>query len=138
MPRFFFHFTSQDEIGRDDIGTVFPSLEAAYLDAYVAMLEISFEKLRAHEDPTNDGVEIADEDGRMLMYIPFLETLRPRQKVIQADRHATSRAIQACQRQMLRSHTLWSELQIEFAKTQHTFRSIQAKLALLKTGQRPD
>ncbi len=139
MPRFFFHFTSQDQVGRDDVGTVFPSLEAAYLDAYEAVLEISFAKLRAHDDPTDDGIEIADEDGRMLMHISFSETLRPRQKVnIRTDRHATSRAVQACHREMLRSRTLWSELQTEFAITQDTLRSIQAKLAILKTGRRPD
>jgi hypothetical protein len=137
MPRFFFHFTDQD--GRDDIGTVFPSLEAAYLDAYKAVAEISFEKFRAHDDPTNDGVEISDEGGRILMHIPFSEILRPRRKVnIQANGHATNRATQACQRQMLRSHTLWSELQTEFAKSQYAFRSIQAKLAILETGQWPD
>src|SRR5581483_3269514 len=104
MPRFFFHFTSQDQLGRDDIGAVFPSLEAAYLDAYKAVAEISFEKLRAHDDPTNDGVEIADAGGRTLMHIPFSEILRPHQKGrLPASRHATERAIQACQRQTLRS-----------------------------------
>jgi len=139
MPRFFFHFTSHDEVGRDEIGTVFPSLEAAYLDAYEAVLGISFEKLRAQDDPTNDGVEIADEGGRILIHIPFSEILRPRRKVdIQANGHATNRAIQACQRQMLRSRTMWSELQTEFAKSQYAFRSIQAKLAILETGQWPD
>src|SRR6201995_1925551 len=121
MPRFFFHFTDQD--GRDDIGTVFPSLEAAYLDAYKAVAEISFEKFRAHGDPTNDGVEIADEGGRMLMHIPFSEILKPHQKVsARGSRHTTNGAIQACQRQLLRSRTLWSELQTEFAITQDTCR----------------
>ena len=139
MPRFFFHFTSQDQLGRDDIGAVFPYLEAAYLDAYKAVAEISFEKLRAHDDPTNDGVEIADAGGRTLMHIPFSEILRPHQKGrLPASRHATERAIQACQRQTLRSRTLWSELQTEFAKTQDTFRSIQSKLAILNTGLRQD
>ncbi|MET3973120.1 hypothetical protein ACVWXN_000484 [Bradyrhizobium sp. i1.4.4] len=139
MPRFFFHFTSHDEVGRDEIGTVFPSLEAAYLDAYEAVLGISFEMFRAHDDPTNDEVEIADESGRTLMHIPFSEILRPRQKVsVRASRHATDRAIQACQRQTLRSRMLWSELQTEFAKTQDTFRSIQSKLAILNTGRRQD
>jgi hypothetical protein len=139
MPRFFFHFTSQDQIGRDDIGTVFPSLEAAYLDACEAVLEISFEKFRAHDDPTDDGVEIVDEGGRMLMHIPFSEILRPHQREsARGSRHTTNGAIQACQRQMLRSRTLWSELQTEFATTRDTCRSIQAKLAILKTGRESD
>jgi hypothetical protein len=139
MPRFFFHFTSPDQAGRDDVGIVFPSLEAAYLDAYKAVAEISFEKFRAHDDPTNDGVEIADEDGRTLMHIPFSEILRPHQQVsARASRHATDCAVQACQRQTLRSRTLWAELQTEFAKTQDTFRSIQSKLANLNTGRWQD
>ncbi len=33
MPRFFFDFTSGRTIEADDIGTEFPSLEEAYLDA---------------------------------------------------------------------------------------------------------
>jgi len=139
MPRFFFHFISRDDAGRDDVGTVFPSLEAAYLDAYDAALGISLEKLRARDDPANDGVEITDEDGRMLMYIPFSEVLRPRQKVsIQAKRRTRDQAIEACQRQMLRSHTLRSELRAEFDKTQSAFDSIHAKLAILKGGHWPD
>jgi hypothetical protein len=139
MPRFFFHFISPDEVGRDDVGTVFPSIEAAYLDAYDAVLGISFDKLRARDDPTKDVVEITDEGGRMLMYIPFSEVLGPRQKTgIQTHHPATHDALQACQRQMLRSHTLLSELRAEFMKTQSAFRAIQAKLASLKCGPWPD
>jgi uncharacterized protein DUF6894 len=137
MPRFFFHFTSQNQIGRDDIGTEFPSLEDAYLDACRAVAEISFEKLRAHDDPTNDEIEIADEAGRTLMNIPFSEILMPHEKTnARTSRHATDRAIQACQRQTLRGRTLWSELQTEFAKAQDAFRSIQSKLAILNTEWR--
>jgi hypothetical protein len=139
MPRFFFHFISRDEVGRDDVGTVFPSIEAAYLDAYEAVLGISFDKLRARDDPTNDVVEITDEGGCMLMQIPFSEVLIPRQKAsIQTHHRATDDAIQTCQRQMLRNHTLRSELLAEFKKTQSAFLAIQAKLAILKGGHWPD
>jgi hypothetical protein len=139
MPRFFFHFISHDQVSRDEVGAVFSSLEAAYLDTCDAALEMSVESLRAHDDPTNDGFDIADEDGRLLMHIPFSEVLRPRQKVeIRANRHTTGRAIDACRRQMLRSRTLQSELRTEFEKTVSTFQSIQAKLANLKAGHWPD
>jgi len=139
MPRFFFHFISQDQVTTDDVGLVFPSLEAAYLDSCNAALEISMERLRARDDPIDDGIEIADEDGRTLMHIPFSEVLRPRQKIRHlANCHTTSRAIQACRRQMLRSDTLRSELRAEFEKTRSTFQSIQAKLAILKAGRWPD
>jgi len=46
MPRFFFDFTSGGTIDADDVGTEFPSLEEAYLDACRSALEMSFEKLR--------------------------------------------------------------------------------------------
>jgi len=139
MPHFFFHFISQDQVTTDDVGLVFPSLEAAYLDSCNAALEISMERLRARDDPIDDGIEIADEDGRTLMHIPFSEVLRPRQKIRhRANCHTTSRAIQACRRQMLRSDKLRSELRAEFEKTRSTFQSIQAKLAILKAGRWPD
>jgi hypothetical protein len=79
---------------------------------------MSIERLRARDDPTNDGFVITDEGGRMLMHVPFLEVLGPRRKVnVQVNRRTTNRAIEACQRQMLRSHTLRSELRTEFEKT---------------------
>lgn len=132
MPRFFFHFTSQDDVIRDEIGTVFPSLEAAYLDGCQSALEMSIDKLRIRDDPTNDSVEITDESGRVLLSIPFLEVLRPRQKVgLQVNRRATNGAIEACLHQMRRHHTLRSELQAEYEKTRSTFQSIRTKLEIL-------
>src|ERR1700758_400689 len=110
MPRFFFHFTSQNDVSRDEVGTVFPSLEAAYLDSCQSALEMSIDKLRAREDPINDSVEIADESGRHLMNIPFSEVLRPSQKTgLRANRRATDDIIEACERQIVRSNTLRSE-----------------------------
>jgi hypothetical protein len=130
MPRFFFHFTSQNDVSRDEVGTVFPSLEAAYLDSCQSALEMSIDKLRAREDPMNDSVEIADESGRLLMNIPFSEVLRPQQKAgLRANRRVTDDIIRACERQILRSNTLRSELQAEFEKARSAFHSIRAKLA---------
>lgn len=134
MPLFFFHFTSQNCLSRDDIGTAFPSLEAAYLDACRSVLEISTDKLRARDDPFNDELEIADEDGRTLMHIPFSEVLRPRPKAdVRGRRHATNLAIEGCRRQMLRSQRLRSELRAEFEKIRSTCQSIREKLELSKT-----
>jgi hypothetical protein len=137
MPRFFFHFTSQGDVSRDEVGTVFPSLEAAYLDGCQSALEMSIDKLRVRDDPTNDSVDIADESGRLLMNIPFSEVLRPQQKPGMNHR-ATDGIIQACERQVLRSNMLRSELQAEFEKAQSAFYSIHAKLAILKGGRWPD
>lgn len=139
MPRFYFHFISQDQVSRDAIGTEFHSLEAAYLDACRAALEISMEMLQVRDDPNDDGIEITDENGCMLMHIPFSEVLRPRQTAnVQANHRAMGHAIEACRQQMLRSQMLQSELRTEFEKTASIFRAIQTKLAILKAGSWPD
>lgn len=139
MPRFFFHFTSQDGVSKDEVGTVFSSLEAAYLDCCQSALEISIDKLRARGDPTHDSIEITDESGRVLMNIPFLEVLRPRQKMdVRTNRRTTDGAIQACQRQMQRGHKLRSELRAEYEKTLSTFQAIRKKLEIIKAGHWPD
>jgi Domain of unknown function (DUF6894) len=137
MPRFFFHFTSQGDVSRDEVGTEFPSLEAAYLDSCQSALEMSIDKLRVRDDPTNDSVEIADESGRLLMNIPFSEVLRPQQKP-GVNHRATAGIIQACERQVLRSAMLRSELQTEFEKTQSALHSIHGKLTILKGSRWPD
>ena len=138
MPRYFFHFTSHDDVSRDDVGTIFPSLEAAYLDGFRSVLEMSIDRLRVRDDPTNDSVDIADEGGCVLMSIPFAEVLRPRQKMaIRANRRVADGVIQACHRQMERSHTLRSELWAEFEMAESMLQSIRMKLEFLKAGNWP-
>lgn len=76
MPRFFFDFSSGGTVVADDVGTEFPSLEEAYLDACQSALEISFEKLRIRRDPNLDLVEILDARRQPLMQVPFSDVLR--------------------------------------------------------------
>ena len=52
MPRFFFHLEGANGVEADEIGVEFESLEAAYLDAYHAVLDISHDMLRERKDPT--------------------------------------------------------------------------------------
>jgi hypothetical protein len=78
MPLFFFDFTSHGAIEKDDLGTEFPSLEEAYLDACRSVLEISFEGLRNRRDPHLDSVEILDAGRRSLMEVPFSDVLLPK------------------------------------------------------------
>ena len=78
MPLFYFNHSSVHGFSVDDVGTEFQSLEAAYLDACAAILEIAFEKLRARQDPAEDFFEIANQQGDVLLIVPFREVLQPR------------------------------------------------------------
>jgi hypothetical protein len=90
MPRFFFNLSSQGKVSMDETGTEFSSLEAAYLDTCDAILEIAVEKLRARENPATDAFEIADEQGNVLMQVPFSEVLWP---AAATDRPASSETV---------------------------------------------
>jgi len=79
MPKFFFNHFSHDDVSIDEGGSDFPSLEAASPDTCNAILDISFEKLRERQDPTEDTFEIVSERGDLLLTIPFSEVLRPYQ-----------------------------------------------------------
>lgn len=75
MPWFFFHLRSPKGLERDDLGLEFPSLEAAYLEAFRTVpgmsAELAFQKL----DPTPYTFEITETGGRLLMEVPFTEVL---------------------------------------------------------------
>ena len=63
MPLFFFNHSSAGSVCVDDLGTEFPSLEAAYLDTCDAVLDMAFEKLRTQQDPEDDSFDIIDVEG---------------------------------------------------------------------------
>src|SRR5215475_13846133 len=77
MPRFFFNLSSQGNFSPDETGTEFSSLEAAYFDTCDAILDMAIEKLRARQNPAEDVFEIGDEQGNVLMEVPFSEVLSP-------------------------------------------------------------
>ena len=77
MPRYYFHLLSPEEDSVDDVGNVFPNAEAAYLGAYEAALDISFEMLRARQDPSRHHFDVRADDGKLLFDLPFADVLRP-------------------------------------------------------------
>ena len=130
MPLFFFNFTSPGEVSIDDIGTEFPSLESAYLSTCQAILDIASDKLRARQDPDHDAFEIADAQRTVLMQVPFLEVLHPRQpdnaSVLCEEAHRlanTSRLLVA------RSKVLEADLRAEVDRTKRLSGTISANLA---------
>ena len=130
MPHFFFNYTSGGATSVDDVGTDFPSVEAAYLDACKGALDIAFEKLRARQDPTTDSFEITDEAQNQLMQVPFSEVLRP---VAATNswivRQKTALALENCRRQTARNERLKNEIRAELARTKEMFAAIRTNLS---------
>src|SRR5260370_38969207 len=120
MARFFFNHCSAGDVSVDEIGTEYPSVEAAYLDTYDAMLEIAFEKLRTRRDPGQDSFEILDDCGHVLMHVPFSEVLRPHQPIRTPTPYPGHQLIAACRQQMTRSKSLKAELREECSKARST------------------
>lgn len=129
MPHFFFNHTSGGATFVDEVGTDFPSLEAAYLDTYEAALAIAFEKLRRRQDPITDSFEIIDDERNLLMQVPFSEVLRPAAATNTSTmRQKASLALDNCGRLVARNRRLKHELRAEFARTRGLFASIRANL----------
>jgi hypothetical protein len=136
MPLFFFDFTSGGTIEADDIGTEFPSLEEAYLDACRSALEMSFEKLRTRSDPNLDSVEILDAQRHSLMQVPFSDVLRPKPPRPPAVRNygygqTYNQLIDSCNQQLTRGNRLKAEIGEELRKMRTTSGAIRANLERL-------
>jgi hypothetical protein len=130
MPRFFFNLRSQGDVSIDEIGTEFSCLEAAYLDACDAILQIAFDKLRSRQDPSRDTFEIADRERKVLMQVPFVEVLQPRAaKNIARMRLDTLRILDNCLHQVARSEALQVAISAELEQAKKTCSGIRANLA---------
>lgn len=129
MPHFFFNHTSGGATFVDEVGTDFPSLEAAYLDTCQAALAIAFEKLRTRQDPTTNSFEIIDDEQNLLMQLPFSEVLRPAAATSSwMAMQRTALALENCRRQAARSESLRDEIRAEFTRTRGLFAAIRANL----------
>ncbi|MGY0571258.1 DUF6894 family protein [Bradyrhizobium sp. RDM12] len=132
MPRFFFDFSSDGTVVADDVGTEFPSLEEAYLDACQSALEMSFEKLRIRSDPNLDSVEILDARRQLLMQVPFSDVLRPKPSRPPARQDQYTGTVSSYQQQLTRGKRLKAEIGEELSKMRTTFGAIRASLDRLK------
>jgi len=77
MPLYFFHLVSPQEHSTDECGCELPNVETAYLEAYHAALELSFEMLRKRQDPSSLRFEVTNGGGDVLVELPFSEALHP-------------------------------------------------------------
>ena len=126
MPRFFFDLATPRGVERDDVGVVFASMEAAYLDACRAALEISIEMLRNRQDPDRHSFEVRDERVQLVLEIPFAEVLQPQGRV--AVLRTPSRLHHQIAATVGRSRALRTELAEELMRARCALETAQATL----------
>ncbi len=123
MPRFFFDLASPGGLERDDLGVTFAGVEAAYMEACRAALEISMDMLRARQDPGRHRFEVRDERAALVLEIPFTEVLEPQRRP--ATPHRIHRQIEAT---MGRSRQLRAEVRAELVRARGSLETAQATL----------
>ena len=74
MPLFYFDFGDDNGSGADD-GIEFPSIEAAYLVAYHAAIDMWAEARHVGRDLSGHQFFIRDENGRVLVELSFAEAV---------------------------------------------------------------
>jgi len=82
MTRYYTHLQTTDGLERDEIGTEYPSLEMAYLDACKGLPKLMAELVEEGHDPASCILEIRDDTDLLLMEVPFLERVTRRRKPV--------------------------------------------------------
>ncbi|MBM1169882.1 DUF6894 family protein [Microvirga arabica] len=79
MPRYYRHIRQSDRLIEDPEGIERPNLDAARTEALNGIRDLLAEAIKqGKDDLLDDAIVIADETGRELMTIPFIEALPPR------------------------------------------------------------
>ena len=116
MPRFFFHLRSPAGLEQDEIGLDLDGVERAYLDAYATIPAMGVDLLLGKSNPYRHAFEIMDEEGHLLMEVPFSEALDEGRKPLPLD---------------ARRH--WSKAKAEMEQTARLIASIQAEQTALQS-----
>jgi len=77
MSRYYFNVRSRDEFLEDEEGESFPSLDEARAHAIRAAREIMSARVATGRQPNHRTFEITDEQGRLVLMLPFLDALGP-------------------------------------------------------------
>jgi hypothetical protein len=105
--RYYFHLHIGPKLSLDEIGLDLPDLEAAYLEAFEAAQAMWGELLSERSDPLIRSFDIADEQGQLLLTLPFAEVLdrarkaQPPFPVSSAERGVPSTEVLATKQQKL-------------------------------------
>jgi hypothetical protein len=87
MGRFFFDLRNGSVLERDELGLELPDVEAAYLEAHRAAIDIWSEACREGRKPDYRCFEIRDSEGRVVVELPFTEALSIGAKSAPANMH---------------------------------------------------
>ncbi len=124
MALFFFNLVSPGGFEVDEIGSELPNVEAAYLEARAAAVEISADMMHNNRDPSGYQFEIVDTERRFLMDFPFSELLRPR-----ATSTLHSQIVPKVRAAITRGQRLRSEIQNELKNSKHALIASRAAMA---------
>ena len=76
VPRYFLHVREAGDLVEDPDGTDFPDEAAVRKEAIEAAREIMAEHIRKGLDVSSWSFEVVDEDGRLIMSVPFSEAVQ--------------------------------------------------------------
>jgi hypothetical protein len=75
MPRYFFHQVTKAGLVRDVEGTDLPDLEHARTEAIMDARSLMSDAIREGRDISSRSIQITDEQGSVLLTVPFAGTL---------------------------------------------------------------
>jgi hypothetical protein len=75
MPRYFFHHVTKAGPVRDFEGTDLPHLEHARAEAILDARSLMSDAIREGRDISSRSIQITDEQGNVLLVVPFVDTV---------------------------------------------------------------
>lgn len=75
MPRYFFHHVRRAGQVRDLEGSDLPDLEHARSEAFLDARSLMSEALQHGRDISSRSIQISDEQGNVLLTVPFADTV---------------------------------------------------------------
>ena len=127
--RYYFHLRIGQELSPDDLGMELPDLDSAYLEAFQAAQDMWGELLAQRIDPLIRSFEIADEEGRVVLMLPFGEVLdRARKRSAQLPEQ-----VRSAQALLERTRTLTGALRKEISAAKQIIESAHETMRKSRT-----
>lgn len=137
MPLFHFHFHDGTARQDDEIGLELPDVEAAYLQAVAAALDMGGHLMGGEGlNPALCGFEITTFDGAHLFSVAFSELLDGGKAMVPAPHQATERLKLVLESTHKRALAAKAEMASSLSQTRATLADSHALLARLSTFER--
>src|SRR3954469_10982184 len=133
MSTYFFHLRSTAATTRDEIGTEFTDLDAAYLDTCETIIGMAADMTNAGCNSTPYVFDITDAAGTLLMEVPFTEMLNKGEK---PQRPAAATPRKQVPPEVLRAQRLADEIAERMTALQNTIRQSRILVARSRTARR--